>query len=213
MSHARPRQQTQHGRNRRCHHQACGYPPVEAFVRQRISGLHIPSPPFLGNRAETVEYAKDLRKQIKKIERMLKAPSSRFLGDRFWSVWSRGGSRGSAAEINPHTRNYLAEEPARLKYLAEQLSLIRSRCDQIIEDPDLGRHGNVKPEHTIAAIESRQVLQVAAFHTKTKLQLSCSQTSKFVIVASLFLEAATGEYGADLRRACKALKAELDAKK
>src|SRR5262249_25088259 len=139
-----------------------GYPPVGALVRRRISDLRTAAPePFSGNRRETVEYAKDLRKQIKKLERLLKAPQSRFLVDRFWSLWSREDARGSAIEINPKTRGYIAQESPRLKHLAEELSLFRSRCDQIIA-LKLGKHGNIKSQQASAAIASREVLEVVA---------------------------------------------------
>jgi len=78
-----------------------GYPPIEMLVRRRIADLQQPLPPFAGNRRQNVEYAKDLRRQITKLERMLRASRSQLLGDRFWSL---AGTLGSGVEFNPQVR-------------------------------------------------------------------------------------------------------------
>src|SRR5262249_47442115 len=94
--------------------------------------------------------------------------------------------------------------PERLKRFRKTLELIRSRCDLIIES-ELGKHAGVKHQHEHAAKASLAVLEAAASYAGTELRVSCSPTGRFCQIASLFLEAATGEYNADLPRACEAV--------
>jgi hypothetical protein len=182
-----------------------GCPEVEVYVRRLIDHLRTKPPPFSGNRKENTERAKDLRKRMKKLVRMLKAPHSRFfLGDRFWSVfWSPLYMPGDVIELNPQTRTYIAQESPRLKHLAEELSFFSSRCDQIIK-LKLGQHGRVKYQQRFAASASRAILREAA-NRGTELRLTDSPTGKLCLIASLFFEAATGKYDAHLRQACKAV--------
>src|SRR5262249_22750476 len=182
-----------------------GCPEVEVYVRKLIDHLRTKPPPFSGNRKENVERAKDLRKRMKKLERMLKAPQSQFLGDRFWSVfWSPLYMPGDVIELNPQTRTYIAQESPRLKHFAEELSFFSSRCDQIIK-LKLGQHGAVKYQQRLAVSASRAILREAASYTGTEVRLTVSPTGKLSLIASLFFEAATGKYDADLRQACKAV--------
>jgi hypothetical protein len=107
-------------------------------------------------------------------------------------------------EFNPQTRNYIEQEPKRLKRFRADLRHMRFRCNGIVE-LELGAHGHLNHRHVHAALAARALLWAAAAMSGTKLRLACSPTSKFGRLASLFLEAATGEYDADLQRACEAV--------
>jgi hypothetical protein len=74
-------------------------------------------------------------------------------------------------------------------------------------------HGGVDYQKLSAAIAGREVIEEAiGFYPERKLSLSCSRTSDFCKIASLFYEAATGEHDCDLRRACETATAALRAK-
>jgi hypothetical protein len=182
-----------------------GYPPIEAFVRRLISDLRVPLPSFTGNQRRNAEYAEELGKQVNELERLLRKHPNWFLPsalfeERFWQLERLFDI---AFEINPQTRGYITQEPEQSTRFREELNQIRARCDQIKK---LGQHGGVKHQHMRAAFASRVILEEIAAHTGKPLRLGCSSTSPFVRIARLFLEAATGEYGADLTRACRAVK-------
>jgi hypothetical protein len=178
-----------------------GHPPVRVLVQRRIGDLRAMLSPFTGNRKENLEYVRDLREQIIKLQRTLKKPQSFLLKPRFWSLWS---GQGTAIEFGPHIRNYIAEEPPRLKHFTKELSWLRALCDEIVKFRP-GVHGNTKQQHRHAAIASYEVLESVGSHTGTEPWPTDSPGGKFCRVASLFHEAATGEYDRDLREACKAI--------
>lgn len=173
---------------------------VELYVWKLIEWLRTDLPPFTGNREQNRKFATKLRKQLDELECTLEKAAA-VLGDRFWSLcWFQG----TAIELNPQTRNYIEQDP--LKRFREWLDLIRSRCDLMF-----GTHGGVKHLHEHAAKAGVEVLEAAASfaggrHVRfEELGLGCSPTGRFCRIASLFLEAVTGEYDLDLRRACKAV--------
>jgi hypothetical protein len=189
-------------------------PFVEPITKRLINDLCAASGPFSGNRKENTLDATELRDQIAKLERKLKRLSGSFLlsilfEERFWQVWA--AASGGLMEINANTRAYIAQERTRQNRFIEELGRLRAQCDELIKRRP-GEHGSVKYERKLAAKASFVVLEGAASHTGTKLRLGRSRTSKFVKVASLFLEAATGEYNTDLRWACGEVLAELRAK-
>jgi hypothetical protein len=181
------------------------YPPVRPLVRRRIKDLRDGAlaklKPFSGNQKENLEYMRGLRAQIIKLERTLKNPQSFLLKPRFWSLW---GARGTAIEFAPHIRNYIAEDSPRLKQFAEELSWLRALCDEIIKFKP-GVHGNVKQQHWHAANASYEVLEAVGSYTRTEPWPTDSPTGKLCRIATLFHEAATGEYDRDLREACRAV--------
>jgi len=182
---------------------------IEQLVRRRIEDLRAALPPFTGNETRNAKFAKDLRKQIDTLKRMLTdgpAHTSHIFGDRFWSLWDW---QGTAIEINPQTRDYIAQEPP--KRFIEELDRIRTRCDLII-GLNVGKHGGIKHQHEHAAIASLEVLKAAASYTGTKPKLGYSLDGRLNRIASLFLEAVTGEYVTDLRRACRAVVTRLRTK-
>jgi hypothetical protein len=179
------------------------YPSFEKFIRRLINDLRDPIPPFSGNRKENAEFARELRKEIKKLKRMLKAPPSVFLSDRFWSLHPH---YDIAFEVNPRTRAYISQEPERLRRFRGELNWIRSRCDEIIK-LKLGQHGGVRDQQARAAGAAHIIFEEIANTTGTELRLTCSPTGKFCRLASLLFEAAGGKYNADLRRSCEAIAA------
>jgi len=178
---------------------------VEPLIKRRISDLRACLPPFTGNRTDNVEYANDLREQIIDLQRTLKKPQSFLLKARFWQLWD---AQGTGIEINPQTRDWIAQEPAPL---TRELNWLHELCDAIIEYKP-GKHGNTEHQHIAAAIVSSEVLEAVALHAGRKFRLHFSPTGKFIKIARLFHEAVTGERDADLERACKTLKAHLDTK-
>jgi hypothetical protein len=188
-------------------------PYIEPLVRRLMGDLRTLREPFTGNQKENIEFAEKLHNQITKLEHTLKNTPSSFLSsflfeERFWQIWADA----QETQINANTRSYIAQERAHQNHLAAILGQLRVRCDEIIKRKP-GIHGGIKYQHRHAARASHTFLEAVAIHTETELQLTCSPTSKFVEAARLFHEAATGEDDADLRRACKALKAELRTKK
>src|SRR5262249_45986775 len=103
------------------------YPPVRVLVERRIDDLRRMLPPFTGNQKENREYAKGLREQIIELQRTLENRQSFLLKARFWQLWYE---QGTAFEINPQTRDYIAQEPAPL---TKELSWLRALCDEIIK--------------------------------------------------------------------------------
>jgi len=182
------------------------YPPVRPLVERRIDDLRRMLTPFTGNQRENREYVKGLREQIIELQRTLNKPQSFLLKARFWQLW---GAQGTAAETNPQTRDWIAQEPAPL---TRELNWLHALCDAIIEYKP-GKHGNTEHQQMHAASASAEVLEtVAAFHGERKFPLHFSPTGKFIKIARLFHEAVTGERDADLERQCKTLKALLDTK-
>jgi len=190
-------------------------PYIRPLVHRLIGDLRKLLEPFTGNQKKNIEFAEKLRNQIIKLEGILKNTPSSFLSsflfeERFWQIWV--DAQGTPIEINANTRDYIAQERPHQDQFAAILGRLRVRCDEIVSLKP-GEHGSIKYQQRHAAWASFTTLEAAALHTGTELQLTCSPTSKFVEAARLFHEAATGEYDANLLVACKALKAELDAKK
>jgi hypothetical protein len=188
---------------------------VERITKRLISDLCAASGPFSGNRKENTLDATELRDQITKLERTLKRLSGSFLlsilfEERFWQVWA--AAPGGLMEINANTRAYIAQERTRQNRFIEELGRLHAQCDELIKRRP-GEHGSVKYQHRLAAMASFAVLETDASYRGTELRLGCSPTGKFVRVAKLFLEAATGEYDTDLRWACEVVLAELRAKR
>jgi hypothetical protein len=190
-------------------------PFILRIVSRLIGDLRTLREPFMGNQKDNVKYAEELHYLITKLEQKLKnmpnsVLASFLFGERFWQVWA--DAQGTPVEINANTRSYIAQERLHQNHFAAILSRLRIQCDEIIKR-EPGIHGAIKYQQRHAARAGQVILETAATHKLKKLRLTCSETSKFVRIASLFHEAATGEYDANLLVACKALKAELDAKK
>ena len=179
--------------------------PIKPLVLKLIHCVRAELPPFTGNQKINEEYARDLRKQIDKLKRILTRapkplPAVLFAPKMFFQL---AELQGSMLGINPQTRDYLAQTPTRLALLLAQLDWLRTQCDQIIE-MKLGTHKALDQRKLDAAIASRELLEFVANVTGRKLPLSWgNRTSKYCELASLFFEAATGEGGADLRRQCE----------
>jgi hypothetical protein len=178
---------------------------VKPFVLKLIDCLRAELPPFTGNRKINAEYARDLRKQIDKLQKILRRPPKPlpavlFAPEMFFRL---AELQGSMLGINPQTRGYLSRTPTRLAVLLLQLDWLRAQCDQII-GIKLGTHEALEQRKLDAAIAARELLEFVAVVTARKLPLSWGhRTSKYCKLAALFFEAATGEYGADLRRQCE----------
>jgi|SRR5262249_32092702 len=123
------------------------YPPVRVLVERRIDDLRRMLPPFTGNQKENREYAKGLREQIIELQRTLENRQSFLLKARFWQLWYE---QGTAFEINPQTRDYIAQEPAPL---TKELSWLRALCDEIIK---------FEPESTATQNTNRMLLPLPA---------------------------------------------------
>jgi hypothetical protein len=171
--------------------------------------------PFTVNQKENIEFAEKLHNKITSLEHTLKNMpnpllSSFLFEERFWQIWAY--AQDPAIEINANTRSYIAQEQTHQNHFAAILGRLRIRCDEIVNLKP-GEHASMKYQHRHAAMAGFFTLKEVANYTRTVLRLTCSPNSKFVEAARLFHEAATGEYGTDLQRACKEFKAKLDAKK
>jgi len=190
-------------------------PLVGRIARRLISDLRLAPQSFSGNQKTNIKFAEKVHNDITRLEHTLKnAPNplvlSRLFEERFWQIWWY--EQESPISINANTKRYIAQERACQNHFAEELSQLRARCDEIIKRKPGKHHGSIKQQQADAAMASFVLLRDIASHTGTGLQLHCGPTSEFVEVARLFHEAATGDYGADLVRACRTLKASLDAK-
>jgi len=177
---------------------------TKPLVLRLISDLRAELPPFTGIRAINEERTKDLRKQITKLKKILTRlpqplPAALFAPEMFFQLAVR---QGTMLGINPQTRSYLAQKPARLALLLEQLDWLHARCDQI-SGIKLGTHKALDCRKLHAAIASREVLEFVATYTGKEPSLTVSLTSDYNKLASLFFEAATGRYVADFRRHCE----------
>jgi hypothetical protein len=184
----------------------CGDTSVEGFVRTLIAGLCLEYPPLTGNRAVNKKYAKKLRNQIDDLEATLKAvpegfpleflfAPERFLSLLFLAQFPAG--EGATVQIDPKEIGTFAEQAeTRHARLAEDLAKLRVQCDRIV-DLRLGEHGSAGYQQERAAIASREVME------RCGLPLTCSPTSAYCRVASLFFEEMTGAYNVDLRRECE----------
>jgi hypothetical protein len=192
-------------------------PSVQRIVQRLISDLRTAPERFSGIQKENVAFARKLRGQIVEIERTLKSPSNNpfvlsvVFEERFSQLW--WNEQNTPIAINANSKRYIAQERLHQNYFFALLGRLREQCDKIISGKP-GEHGGIEHQQRGAAWASFAVLESAANYTGTKLKLGCAPTSKFVRLAGLFHEAATGgdEYGADPVRACKAIKALLDAK-
>jgi hypothetical protein len=87
----------------------------------------------------------------------------------------------------------------RYEWMSALLSDMRSRCDWIIASK-FGEHASSGYQQERAAIASRELME------QLRLPLApTSSTSAYRRVASLFFEAMTGIYDAELERACEAM--------
>jgi hypothetical protein len=184
----------------------CGDGSIEGLVQTLIGGLRVELPPLGGNRTVNEKYAKQLRRRLDKLEATLKAvpegfpllfllTPAKFLPLFLLSQIPVG--QDATMEIAPEVVDSLMQEPeTRLNRLLEELTKLRAQCDLIIEH-QLGEHGSMGYQQERAAIASREVME------QCELPLTVSPTSKYCIVAGLFLEAMTGEDNRDLRRACE----------
>src|SRR5262249_2546045 len=141
--------------------------PVKPFVLKLINCLRAELASFTGHRKINEEYARDLRKQIDKLKKVLaRAPkpmsAALFAPEMFFRL---AMLQGTMLGINPQTRNYLSQTPTRLAALLAQLDWLRAQCDQIIEIK-LGTHKGLDRRKLHAAIASREVLAFVAAHTK-----------------------------------------------
>jgi|SRR6516164_6311934 hypothetical protein len=188
---------------------------VQRIVQRLISDLRTAPERFSGIQKKNVAFAEKLRKEITKLEYTLKSAPDPFVlsilfEERFWQLW--WNRQNTPIAINANTKQYIAQERAHQNHFAAILDRLRARCDEIVNLKP-GEHGGIKYQQRHAAMASFAALEAVAQLTGTELQLTVSPTSTFVEIACLFHEAATGEYVANLLVACKALKAELDAKK
>jgi hypothetical protein len=189
-------------------------PFVQRIVQRLISDLRAAPERFSGIQKENIVFAEKLRKEITKLEYILKSAPNPFVlsilfEERFWQIW--WNEQDTAIAINANTKRYIARERLHQNYFNALLGRLRAQCAEIIRRKP-GKHGGTEHRQGSAAWASFVVLEFTANHTGTRLKLGCAPTSKFVEAARLFHEAATGEDGVDLVRACKALKASLDAK-
>jgi hypothetical protein len=187
---------------------------VQGIVQRLISDLRAAPERFSGIQKENIVFAEKLRKEITKLEYTLKnAPNPFVLSvlfeERFWQIW--WNEQDTAIAINANTKRYIARERLHQNHFNALLGRIRGQCNEVINWKP-GEHGGTAHHRRSAAWASFAVLAFTANHTGTRLKLGCAPTSKFVEAARLFHEAATGEPDADLVRACKALKGQLDAK-
>jgi|SRR5262245_6414829 len=178
--------------------------PIKPFVLKLINDLRAELAPFTGHRKINEEYARDLRKQTDKLKKILaRAPkpmsAALFAPEMFFQL---AMLQGTMLGINSQTRSYLSQTPTRLAALLAELDWLRAQCDQIIKIK-LGAHKALDHRKLHAAIASRDLLEFVANHTGSEPSLTCSLTSKYCRIASLFFEAATGRYVGDFRRPCE----------
>jgi hypothetical protein len=185
-------------------------PLVEIYVRKLIDDLCTNPQPLTGNRKNNIDYLNDLRNGIKRFKGLLRrAPAPIIRSVLFSPEFARPllETQGTAGDFNPKLRNYLAQKkPARLTQLVEILDWLDAQCEETAR-LDLGAHGAAAHLKLHAATASCAAIDSSiAFYPERKLSFSCSRTSKYCKIASLFFEAVTGERESDLRRACEAKK-------
>jgi hypothetical protein len=179
---------------------------IETRVRQLIDWLCAGCQPFIGNKTANDHHLKGLSEQITRLKkRIARLPphltTALFTPELFWQLYDM---QGSAFEINPNAREWLAgRNPKRRADLIDTLDRLQAQADQIRRG-GLGVHGGIDHRKMAAAKAGRAVIENAAdIHPERKLPLSRrSETGAYCRIASLFFEAMTGKQGSDLRRAC-----------
>jgi len=186
----------------------CGDPSIEGHVRALIDGLRTETPPLFGNRKVNEEFADKLRRRINRVEAALKVVPEGFpllvlfAPEAFLPFYLLGqfpAGQGATAEIAEGLIDTAMEQTQkRLERLQQDLATLRARCDQVIA-LGLGEHGSAGYPQERAALCSREIMD------RCGLPLTCSPTSKYCKVASLFFEAMTGEENRDMRRPCESM--------
>jgi hypothetical protein len=171
---------------------------IRALAHKLIDDLRIVCPPLTGNKKSNLEWARDLRKRVTAVKKMLRGAPDPLLAfifapEKFWSAWVW---QNTPIENDPKVRDYLAQKPERLAQLIAELDRICAECGHIISLKP-GVHGSVRYQQERAAIASRAVMEHCG------KRLSCSRSSTYCKVAALFFEAASGKYDQDLLRACE----------
>jgi hypothetical protein len=183
-------------------------PLVEKYVSKLIDDLCKNPQPFTGNRRNNIDYLNDLRNGIKRFKRLLRKAPAPLRTVLFSPEFARGllATQGTTGDFNPNLRNYLSQrEPARLTQLVGVLDGLDARCEETARLA-LGTHAGANQLKRDAATASRDVIDSSiTFYPEKKLSFSCSKTSEYCRIASLFFEAVTGEDESDLRRQCKAV--------
>jgi hypothetical protein len=183
---------------------------IREFVRDLMNGLLVlkNSPPLMGNAKVNEEYARRLLRRINKLEETLKAVpegfplSFLFTPERLLPLFLQSQvpiGRDATVEIAPELAEQILQEPEdRLEWLCEEMARLRTQCERIIQNR-LGEHGNTGYPQERAAVAARELME------RCGLPLTCSQSSKYCIIAGMFYEAMTGLENQDLRRACESM--------
>jgi hypothetical protein len=148
--------------------------------------------PSSGNRKSNKEYAEKVNSWIDAGERMFADPPEGFPLNYLFSP------PDDSLLADP---TIVSQKPEQCNdwLLTAVLADMRRRCKSIIEHR-VGEHGRSGYQQERAARVSRELLKTFGVPLHPS-----SPTSTYRMVASLFFEAMTGTYGADLERACKAM--------
>jgi hypothetical protein len=178
-----------------------GDPLVKVFAETLIDYLRIKGQPLTGNRKRNKQSAVRLRKQLEAAKKTVKAAPKELVS----FIFDEGSGPlfivgpGTPLELDPNARKSLAQEPE--KSFIEELDRRIARCGHATA-ARIGKRANEKYPQQRAAIASRAIME------RVGLPPTISETSEYCTVASLFFEAMTGKDEQDLRRACRAVRAD-----
>jgi hypothetical protein len=170
---------------------------LEQLARQLIRNLVGYKPPAFGNRRENARYLQKLRNDINRLRRTLgQIPNDNLFLTLFapelkiWTPDSRASSFAQALDA------MMEDAKSRHGKYVLVLAVLGDRCG-LIADARPGKHKRYGFQQYRAAMAAR-VFLVQAGEKAT----SGSWKSLYRRLTSLFNEAATGEQGADMERAC-----------
>jgi hypothetical protein len=168
----------------------------EPLVRLLADGLGVLKPytPLGGWRKDNTEFAEKLRAWVNEGEQILAAPPEGFNPHTLFVPELQ-----SLDETIEQTAARYSQAQACSELFTAILALLRQRCDRMIDRQD-GEHRSAGYQAERAALAAEGLMEACG------LPLAyASPTSPYCRVASLFYEAATGEYGRNLERACEAM--------
>lgn len=184
-------------------------PSVKVFAELLIDYLRaVKLQPLTGNRKKNKQSAERLSKQLEAVKETLKkAPpelvSFVFEPEKFGPLYMEGTPIELVSRL-PHAPTdvrdlSLAQE--RRKHFIGEVDRQIARCGHATA-ARIGKHGSEEYPQQRAAIASRAIME------RRGLPLTISETSEYCKVASLLFEAMTGKDEQDLRRACRAVRAQ-----
>ena len=175
--------------------EALGNPEIEPTVRQRIGELRglTKYAPLSGNRKQNEIQARRLRRWIDDGSKLFAAMPPQL---RALLYVEQTGPFNSEERI----RADFLRAKGKVDALDRLLGFLRDRCDWILHDEKIGKHGNVDEDQRRAAVAARELCEQVG-----KPLAWSSPTSTYRNATSLLFEAATGQYGLDTERACESV--------